>query len=153
MILLLDAEGRLSPRRPRIADRLRSRLAARDLDRQLAGGASPDRTVELALRAQALLRPAERRHLARSLERLLAASAATGPHVLPVPFCRRAVREAGGEIRALIECLHAGSLEVDAVARVATLLTDGSGPLYRGTGHDLRRELGGPAATPRPIAS
>ena len=50
------------------------RLRASALDQELAAGTSPEATVALAVHAGRLCRPAQRRLLARSLTRIVAAS-------------------------------------------------------------------------------
>jgi hypothetical protein len=78
--------------------RLMARVRASHLDSDLAGGASPDATVALALRAQTLIDPRTRREVAKGAQRLLATAMlapATGPsqqpaaHELHMPAARR----------------------------------------------------------------
>src|ERR1035441_9292424 len=104
MYVLLD-EGNGCPVastvRPR--DRLLVRLHASRLDDDLAGGASPDATVTLALRAQMLVRGPARRDTARAAQRVLAtAMHAPGAGPLPVPVCQDRVKDCSEEFAELI---------------------------------------------------
>jgi hypothetical protein len=119
-------------------DRLLTRMRGFRLDQDLAGGASPEDSVELALRAQLLVRPRHRRELARSMGRLLS-TAQRSPYGgrLPVPACRERVRECEDEIGELIWRLQArGPVAARGVAKVGLLLADASGPLYRRSSPD-----------------
>ena len=122
---------------PSWSSRLGARLTAGRLDRALACGASPDSTVPLALRAQTLVRPAERRALAASLERIMAASscrAARAPGCIDPAFCRR-VSAASAELRELVGTLRGwGPVSAEGMAKARLLVTDGLGPLHRGGG-------------------
>ena len=133
MLLLTDLAGCPVASRARPWDRLLVRLHGFRLDRDLASGASPEASVELALRAQLLVRPCHRRELARAMGRLLS-TARRSPYGtrLPVPVCRDRVRECENELGELIGRLEA-TVPVPArgVAKVGQLLADGSGPLYR----------------------
>ncbi len=133
MLLLLDQAGCPVARSARPWDRLLIRLRAFRLDTDLAGGASPEASVELALRAQLLVRPRHRRDLAASLSRLLAtARQAQFGARLPVPVCRDQVRDCQDELEEVIARLRAaGPVPARGVAKVCILLADASGPLYR----------------------
>jgi hypothetical protein len=141
-VLVLDRGG-ISYRRVRLLDLLRARWQAPQLDKQLADGAQPETSVLLALRAQFLVRPSQRRRLARSLKRVVR-TGQTSPH-LPIRASVRhdAVLEAHGDLRVLVErLLEMGPLDVQGVARVLVLLRDGAGPLYRsGSAGGLRSQL------------
>ena len=144
MLLLMDKTGCPVASRARAWDRLLMRLRGFRLDQELARGASPEASVELALRAQLLVRPRHRRELARSMGRLL--SAAQGPPCggrLPVPVCRDQVREGADELGELIGRLRArGPVAARGVAQASLLLADASGPLYRcSTRDDLRASV------------
>ena len=144
MLVLLDEAGCpiASPVRP--WDRLMVRLRAFRLDSELAGGASPDATVALALRAQMLVRVSARRDLARSAQRVLVA-ATQGPAAgrLPVPVCRDRVRDCSAEFGELIRRLLAGGpVPAGGMAKASALLADASGPLYhRASADDLRTRV------------
>jgi hypothetical protein len=143
MIVVLHESTGLGLRRVRWWDRLEARARASALDHELAAGASPDATVPLAVHAGRLCDPAQRRLLARSLTRIVAASDAPVQSRLKAPVCRHAVRQARPELAALAGRLSAsGPVAVHGLARVRTLLADGTGPLYRATSPErLRREL------------
>jgi hypothetical protein len=113
------------------------------LDEQLATGASPESSVTLALHAGRLCRPAQRRLLARSLTRIVAAADAPVGNRLKMPVCRAAVHHARAELAAVAGRLGAsGAVNVHGVARLRILLADGTGPLYQPAPPErLRREL------------
>jgi hypothetical protein len=144
MLVLLEEDGcpvahTVSPR-----DRLLARWLAFRLDRDLAGGASPDATVPLALRAQMLVRGPARRDLARSASRVLAAAMqAPVAGRLTVPVCRDRVRNCSAEFAELIGHLLApGPVPARGMAKARVLLTDASGPLYhRASADDLRARV------------
>jgi hypothetical protein len=143
MLLLMDKAGCPVASRARAWDRLLMRLRGFRLDQELARGASPEASVELALRAQLLVRPRHRRELARSMSRLL--STAQGPPDggrLPVPVCRDQVRECEDELGELIGRLRArGPVPARGVAKAGLLLADASGPLYRCSARDDLRAM------------
>lgn len=114
------------------------------LDRQLAAGASPDATVPLALRAQALVRTRTRRVLAGGARRVLAAAnQPRSASLVPVPVCRDRVRDCSAELSELIGALlAAGPVSPRGVARTQALLSDAGSPLYFRANHeDLRTRV------------
>jgi hypothetical protein len=132
VIVVLHEGTALGLRRVRWWDRLVARLRASALDRELAAGASPEATVALAVHAGRLCEPAQRRMLARSLTRIVAACDVPARSRLKTPVCRPAVRQARPELAALAGRLgSSGPVDVHGVARVRTLLADGAGPLYQ----------------------
>jgi hypothetical protein len=139
-VLLERGAAGLAVQRVRLRDRVRSRVLATALDRQLAAGATPEASVALALHAARVYGPTQRRLLARSLTRIASepASARVG-----VPVDRVAVERARDELEAVADRLSAdGPVSVRGVARIRLLLADGSGPLYRAARPEqLRREL------------
>jgi hypothetical protein len=141
-VVLEDGAG-LGLRRVRWRDRLVVRARASALDRELASGASPESNVALAVHAGRLCEAAQRRVLARSLKRIVAASDAPTSRRLKAPVCRPAVRRARAELAALADRLAAtGPVDVRGVARVRQLLADGTGPLYQpAPAEQLRHEL------------
>ena len=143
MIVVLHESRGLGLRRVRWWDRVVARIRASALDHELAAGASPESTVPLAVHASRLCEPAQRLLLARSLTRIVAASDAPERSRLKAPICRRAVQRARPQLAALTGRLSAsGPVDVHGVARVRTLLADGTGPLYQPTPPEsLRREL------------
>ncbi len=142
MIVLVEQDAVLGLRRVRPRDRLRARLRTAELDAALAAGASPESDVVLSLHAGRLCRPAQRRLLARSLRRVAAAAATPAPSRRAVPVCRPAIHGAEAELQAVVQRLAVGPVDVRGLARVRTLLADGTGPLYReGAPNRLRNEL------------
>ncbi len=168
MLVLLEEADCPVARPARPWDQLMARVRASRLDRELAGGASPDATVALALRAQTLVRAQTRRDVARGAQRVLAtamqAPAAGGPPApgagrprvpaagrarvpaagrAQVPICRDRVRDSAGEFGDLIRRLLAGGpVAARGVALASVLLSDGSGPLYhRATADDVRARV------------
>jgi hypothetical protein len=122
-VLLPPAEYRLL--------RVRTALHRVRLDAALAAGADPTESRELSLRAGQLTGRKRRRGLAASLEQAVeAAEHRRGGAAVPVH--RPAVREARAELlclaRELVERPH---LSPRGVALTTTLLSDGTGPLYR----------------------
>ena len=81
-VLVHDDLGSLTLRRLRPWHRVLARTRAARLDRELAGGKSPEASVTLAARAMRLTSPGFRRDLAASLQRILAA-AGKPPAVMP----------------------------------------------------------------------
>jgi hypothetical protein len=143
VIVLLEQGDALRLRRVRPWDRLKAQLCAAALDRALAAGSSPESSVALAVHAAHLHKGAQRSLLARSLRRVGACSEAPSAQHPHAPFDRDAVRQARAELEALaVRLASSEPLDIRGVARVRTLLVDGTGPLYGG--HQpgrLRREL------------
>ena len=136
VVLLVGVDGCVTAREATLRERLLACLLADALDRDLAGGVSPDASGPLALRARKLARSSTRRALARSLERVLADTAARGPRrpTSTVPVRRDRVIRAWDEIQELIRGLLApGPVSVRGLAQVHILLTDGKGPSTTGT--------------------
>jgi len=132
MIVVVEHGAGLGLRRVRLRDRLLTRLRASSLDAELAAGASPESSVTLALRAGQLCRPSYRRLLSHGLTCVLANAEGSTRSLRKVPVNRRAVRDARAELEAAAERLGAtGPVDVRGVARIAELLTDGTGPLYQ----------------------
>jgi hypothetical protein len=150
VLLLLEEADYLVARPATPWDRILARLQARRLDAELAGGASPDASAVLALRAHKLAQESFRRRLARNAQLIMAeATQLRVGRRLPVTACRDRVRTASAEFAELIRCLLApGPVPVEGVAQVSVLLGDGCGPLYhRGSPDDLRARLRQAAAT------
>jgi len=133
MLLLLDAAGCPMVSTARPWDWLLARLHAFRLDHALADGASPEASVELALRARLLARARYRRDLAHGVSRVLAVARQAPPAGrLAVPVCRDRVRACEDEFTELMERLQAvGPVPVRGIAKAGLLLADASGPLYR----------------------
>ena len=145
LVVLNDVDDRFVARDATTWERVVARVRADQLDRELARGASPEASAPLAIRAQALVRPATRRFLARTLLDLLAE--ATHPAqrlaLARIPPQRHRVLHAADAIQALVGHLLApGPVPARGVALVMLLLTDGSGPLFhRGSSADLRAQI------------
>jgi hypothetical protein len=143
MLVLLSEADCLIARPVRPWDRIMVCLRARQLDRDLADGVSPDASVALAVRAQMLVQMPARRDLARGAQRVLAAATQASGVRLRVPVCRDRVAAAQAELRDLI-CGLLGTSPVSAqgVARASVLLGEASGPLYhRASRDDLRARV------------
>jgi hypothetical protein len=125
-------------------DRLLARLHGTKLDSDLAAGASPDGSVELALRAQELVRTCTRRDLAVGARRVLAAAIQPpSPVRVPVPVCRAQVRACSAELTELIgRLLAAGPVSARGVAQTRMLLSSANSPLYnQASSADLRAKV------------
>jgi hypothetical protein len=122
--------------------RLRARLRAGALERALIAGADPSDSPQLAARAAQLTSPRTRATLAAGLNRLVHAS--EGPQRRWWAASQREPLVANaGAIDELAELLCADTpLYARGVAIVSRLLSDGSGPLYRGSGARIASEVG-----------
>jgi hypothetical protein len=168
MLVLLEEAGSPVATSASPWSRLMARARASRLDSDLAGGALPDATVALVLRAQTLIAPRTRREVAKGAQRLLATAmlapatgdpqepAAGEPRMpaarqlriastrpLRVPVCADRVRESAEELSDLIRRLLADSpVAARGVALASELLSDGSGPLYhRANADDARARV------------
>ncbi len=142
MVVILEDGGVLAVHRVGWFERVQTRMNASHLDRELAQGASPEGSVPLALRAQVLTQPSEGARLADALERIVAAADPSSPARLRVPVNRQAVRAAHAELRAVIDRLRSGPMDVRTVATIRNLIAEGNSPLYRlDTTGDLRAQL------------
>lgn len=126
--------ARTATRRERVA----SHVFGERLDRQLAAGAAPEGSPELSLRARQLACPASRRMLATTLVRLLRSAdeplSSFGPPRSRVALDR--VSAARPQLEALVQHLIAPvPVSARGVALVRLLVSDGTGPLYRGESH------------------
>jgi hypothetical protein len=132
MLVLLDEDGCPVAVAPSPWAKVLMHVRAWRLDADLAGGASPDSTVALALRAQLLVRNSTRRELARGVQHIL--SCATGecarsPMAIPVILSQ--VRACSCELNELLTGLLAdGPVSPQGMARVRELLTAPGSPLY-----------------------
>jgi hypothetical protein len=152
VIVVLEQRDGLRLRRVRLWERVAARLRSATLDRELAAGASPDSSVALAVHAEHLHADAQRSLLARSLRRVGAAPDTATARRLRALLDREAVRRAQAELEALAARLASSQpLDVRGVARVRTLLSDGTGPLYQENDPArLRRELAATLASMDP---
>jgi hypothetical protein len=121
--------------RPTLALRARVWRKSLDLDAELAGGADPDRTDELRLRAAQLADPKRRARLAAAIDHLLLISSRPerpGIITAQAPFRPRQVRANRELLEALAKRLRdPNSLSLRGLALVSLLLEDGRGPLSR----------------------
>jgi hypothetical protein len=148
LVVLQDALSTPVVRTARPWHQVQARLRSGRLDRQLAGGTSPDATVELALRAGILEGMHERRQLARSIRLIMAAAAPGSSARLVVPLCRDRIRGSSAELSELADALLTpGPVSAQGVAQARALVTDAASPLYnRANRADLR-------ATARAVAA
>jgi hypothetical protein len=108
-----------------------SRTRGLALDRRLADGAAPESSLDLAIRADVLIRPEQRAVLARDLDHI-AVTARRKRSKAQVRVCRHRIREASAELAALSRQLSApGPVSVRGVAMIRVLLSDGTGPLFQ----------------------
>jgi hypothetical protein len=134
--------------RPSLRLRLRVSTQSTALDNELARGASPMRSRELALRARQLVEPKRRERLASALESLCehAQRASSTTSIVPLP--RREITEAGASLLALAQRLRdPAPIYAGGAAMISVLLRDGTGTVYTaGAGPELRRGLRAAAA-------
>ena len=141
MLIMIDAlDQGVTTRTATPWEQFVSHVRAYKLDQDIAAGASPESSALFAIRAQALVRPAMRQRLARSLEQLLD-EAAPGhepqPSGLRVRVRRDRILGAADALQILIDRLLAPSpVPARGVAGVRILLTDGAGPLYYPSDND-----------------
>jgi hypothetical protein len=112
--------------------RVRARVCARQLDRALAEGVSPDSSADLSVRAHDLIGSRVRHMLAQTIRRLVQeASYPLRPTHFSVPVCRSKVRRSRRTLEDLADRLVSGEpLDARGVAQLRLLLSDGAGPLY-----------------------
>jgi hypothetical protein len=142
MYVLVDGDqGGLTLRRLWPWHQVLAHARAVRLDRELAGGASPETSVSLAARAGQLTSTRFRHDLAASLRRIVVAVGEPARPAAPSFGVSRSVRVPLGSMRVgrsaslLAELasllLEPGPVPVRGVAMVTELLADGTGPLYR----------------------
>jgi hypothetical protein len=114
-----------------LARSLRARLSAPRLDAELAAGADPASAPLLERRAHQLTAASTRRSLARSLEDLIRrAEQPPLPSFVLTPLWGR-IRACRDALLGLAERLRDNrAVDVQGVAMVKVLLTDGRSPLY-----------------------
>jgi hypothetical protein len=152
LVLLDDDRGRMTLQRLRPWHRILARSQAARLDRELAGGASPEASATLAARASRLTSMEFRRGLAVSLQRVLVAAgesdivrsqpitghlslAAACPPRVPLRLARIS-QSAPGLADLAGHLVQPGPIPVRGVAMVSQLVADGTGPLYREASRD-----------------
>jgi len=139
------APARQRERKPPITSARRSRLAARlrggALDRALLAGADPSDSHALAARATLLTSRRSRDEIARALDALV--RRAQGPQRRWWDLSQReAILENSSELHALAMMLGRDRVVYAAgVAHLRQLVTDGTGPAYRGSASALARAL------------
>lgn len=145
LILVDPVDHCITPRGATRSERLLATLHKGRLDHDLAAGASADATAELALRGQTLVRPSQRRALARAVQRLVSEANRTSPRLFRSgsPIRREKVAAAATEFAALADRLLAPvPVSAHGVAYVSVLLSDGAGPLFHpGDPEVLRRQI------------
>jgi hypothetical protein len=136
-VLLVEGPGLdgASVARCGLPTRLLARLRSHDLDRRLAGGASPDSGALLSLRARELEGAAVRRRLAAGYRlRLSASRRSPHPADRKIPLARAEIRRCGALVEELAALLESATpADPRGVARASLLLTAGDSPLYAGT--------------------
>lgn len=120
-----------------IADRwstLRVRLAASQLDLELANGADPSGSPELADYAERLASESQRRKLAETFSGLVETARTQGTvFSARVPLRSQLVLEHQDELRLLAAGLQRTEpIDSATLARLTLLVSDGRGPLYVG---------------------
>jgi hypothetical protein len=142
----LDESGRNAPS---LAVRIRTRLARARLDTELASGADPAGSPELALRAEQLSSPAERSRIATALVDTLG-----GEPMIPVRRPQRAVvRGAANEILALVNrLLDDRPAGIAGLAAAARLAGDRRGPMHRHGAGNLNDAIQSALAALDPVA-
>jgi hypothetical protein len=113
--------------------RAKAVVARRELDRELAAGAHPGGRPELARRADVLISRRVRQRLAGALEDVVAEAAAAPPRErgAAAPIQRAEVLAAERDLLRLVAALRAEpAAPVRAIAAVAVLLSDGTGPVF-----------------------
>jgi hypothetical protein len=131
MLIVDDLGGAVADVPVRLRDRIASRLHADELDRELARGASPDRRIDLALRARTLTSTRSRQGLGGALHRILAeVDQPTVSSIACLPLNRLTVTSVQVELKELRGRLLAdGPVNVRGVAQIKALVTQGRGPL------------------------
>lgn len=127
---------------PTRINRVLARARRLGLNRALAEGADPTASPLLAARAAQLVRPANRRRLASSLERLALAAEgqATRFRVMPQRRTLQANRFALLDLAARLR--KGGLLYARGIAILELVLIDGTGPTYTDPrGEGLARQL------------
>jgi hypothetical protein len=140
--VVIEADEGLTAFRVPARGRFAALLGHARLDARLAAGQPPESSVELAIRADQLVRPRARLRLARTLAWM--SSQAYAPTTIgATPICRRAVRDAEQELATLGQRLSAkGPVSARGIAQIRILITDGYGPLYPpGRPAELRTRL------------
>ncbi len=128
---------------PTLAARLRARLFASRLDREVESGAAVVPGTPLAVHVARLTSAKQRRSLANSLTRTVEAAAGARPGVnRPFPIHSDQVAKCGPEIERITELLRSQRpVDPRGIARLRMLLADSTGPLYDGGSAGLAARL------------
>jgi hypothetical protein len=113
--------------------RIRVRLRRFSLDQQLARGADPCSSLEVARRAEELCQPKLRRGLSADIERAVDAASVPPPRWLTaaIPMSRRSIKHCRPLLLEVAEELRSpGPVYARGIALVRLLLVDGYSPLY-----------------------
>jgi hypothetical protein len=146
MVVLADERhpGCVKLERTRTLVRVRARVQARQSDRALASGISPDSSACLSVRAHELIGCPTRAALARAIRRLVDdAGHPVRPMNFSVPLCRAKIWRSRDTLEGLADrLLTDGPLDARGLAQIRLLLGDGAGPLFdRPTADDLQPAL------------
>jgi len=127
--------------RPGVLARVAARLHAGSLDRELIAGADPSRSAALAARASKLTSRRTRALIADGLERSLQDAQGARRRFSAVS-AKSPVLACAKEVGELAELLRGREpLYAPGIALISELLSDGSGPAYRGRPQTLARRL------------
>jgi hypothetical protein len=142
LVLLDTRTWSVIGRTARLGERVSARLHAAALDRVIADGRRPDSAPLLELRAVRLLKPRQRRSLAKDVRHLVDEAMRPTPAIgrSASPISRARVRGAAEELQTLADLVAAPvPVSARAVAGVRVLLTDAASPLFRtGSSEELR---------------
>ena len=130
--------GKSDTTSPSLAVRIRTRFGRGELDSELANGADPAGSAELALRAEQLSSPAERARIANALVESLGDARRGEPMTLRLRPQREVVRDAADDILALVLRLRDDQpVGTAGMAAAARLVDDRRSPMYRDDAGDL----------------
>ena len=122
--------------------RVRTRLRRGRLDRDLAAGADPAATPELALRAEQLVSSGERARIANALVETLGEARRNEPVTVRTRGERAAVRDSADELLSLVVRLREGGpVELRGLAITARLVDDEQSPMHRDDASELREAI------------
>ena len=139
VVVFEDVDQGLVAREATFRERVMTTMRVDTLDDRLAQGTSPESSAQLALRAQALVRPCRRHSVARRLQQLVeqADDPAAGARSVIVPVLYQRVARSREEFQALIDRLiEPGPVSARGIAMIQNLLKDGTGPLFHAGNRD-----------------
>jgi hypothetical protein len=115
----------------RLRDRLVAWLCTWRLDSELAGGACPDASPALSLRASRLIGPRTQRKLAAEIREVLSETKRRPHRLKGARVSALSMERSSPALEALANRLsREGPVDSVGIARVRLLLRDGTGPLY-----------------------